>query len=160
MRKENLIIEYCLDPGLKLLPKKMDTDKARIMLITIGLQESRFEHRTQIGGPAHGFWQFEKGGGVRGVLNHYATKNYAENICSNLLIDKNEDVVYDAITYNDPLACAMARLLLWTIPYSLPEIGDKDTAWDQYISVWRPGKPHRDTWNDLYNEALLKFLKV
>jgi hypothetical protein len=45
-------------------------------------------------------------------LNHYATKNYAENICSNLLIDKNEDVVYDAITYNDPLACAMARLLL------------------------------------------------
>lgn len=158
MRKENLIIEYCLDLGLKLLPKKMDTTRARIMLITIGLQESRFEHRTQISGPAHGFWQFEKGG-VRGVLNHYSTKDYAKDICSNLLIDKDEDMVYDAIIYNDPLACAMARLLLWTLPNSLPEIGDKDTAWDQYISAWKPGKPHRDTWDDFYEKSL-EILKI
>lgn len=159
MRKEDLIIEYCLDPGLKLLPKKMDTTGARVMLITIGLQESRFEHRTQIGGLAHGFWQFEKGGGVKGVLKHYATKNYAENTCSKLLVDKDEDTVYNAIIYNDPLACAMARLLLWTLPNSLPKIGDKDTAWDQYISAWRPGKPHRDTWDDLYEKSL-EILKV
>lgn len=159
MRKEDLIIEYCLNPGLKLLPKKMDTTRARVMLITIGLQESRFEHRTQVGGPAHGFWQFEKGGGVKGVLNHYATKDYAKDVCLNLLIDNNEDTVYDAIIFNDPLACAMARLLLWTLPNQLPKIGDKDTAWDQYISAWKPGKPHRDTWDDLYEESL-EILKV
>ena len=28
------------------------------MLLAIGLQESRFVHRRQIGGPACGFWQF------------------------------------------------------------------------------------------------------
>ena len=38
-----------LDPSLKLLPG-MDSPKARMMLLAIGLQESRFEHRRQIGG--------------------------------------------------------------------------------------------------------------
>ena len=47
-----------LDPAAKLLPG-MDSAKARVMLLAIGLQESRFEHRRQIGGPARGFWQFE-----------------------------------------------------------------------------------------------------
>lgn len=54
-----------LDPALKLLPS-MDSVRARMMLLAIGLQESRFEHRRQLGnGPARGFWQFESGGGVR-----------------------------------------------------------------------------------------------
>ena len=38
-----------LDPALALLPPSMDTVRARMMLLAIGLQESRFEHRRQIG---------------------------------------------------------------------------------------------------------------
>lgn len=61
-------LEQVVVPGLELLPAKMDTPKARVMMLAIGMQESRFEHRKQIGGPARGFFQFEEAGGVRGVL--------------------------------------------------------------------------------------------
>ncbi|MCV6902125.1 MAG: hypothetical protein NTT76_05400, partial [Achromobacter xylosoxidans] len=65
------IIDTGISPALALLPAGMDTQAAHVMLLAIGLQESRFTHRQQIGGPARGFWQFEKGtrasrGGVWG----------------------------------------------------------------------------------------------
>jgi hypothetical protein len=53
-----------LEPAAKILPT-YDSPKARMMLLVIGLQESRFEHRRQIGGPAVSFWQVEEGGGTR-----------------------------------------------------------------------------------------------
>jgi hypothetical protein len=54
-----------------LLPCRFASNEAIVMLLAIGLQESRFQHREQIGGPAVSFWQAEKSGGmVRGVLNH------------------------------------------------------------------------------------------
>ena len=56
-------------PGMALLPDRMDTPEARVMMLAIGLQESRFVHRRQIKGPARGFWQFEQGGGVIGVVS-------------------------------------------------------------------------------------------
>lgn len=52
----------------RLLPGVAFTPEAKVMLLAIGLQESRFEHRRQIKGPARGFWQFEAGGGTAGVL--------------------------------------------------------------------------------------------
>ena len=48
------------------LPDRMLSDEAVTMMLAIGYQESRFEHRRQIRGPARGFWQFEHGGGVVG----------------------------------------------------------------------------------------------
>src|SRR5699024_10369063 len=56
-----------LDPALSLLPAVMDTHQARVMLLAIALQESDLAYREQIGGPAHGLWMFERGGGVKGV---------------------------------------------------------------------------------------------
>lgn len=53
------ITEECINPALEILPKKMDSKAARIMLLTIGLQESRLIHTHQIGGPAHGGLLFE-----------------------------------------------------------------------------------------------------
>lgn len=53
----------------------------------------------------------------------------------------------------DPLWYVLGRLLLYTDPKSLPEIGDAQAAWDLYQRVWRPGKPHRQTWDDLYAVA-------
>ena len=45
---------YTLPAALSLLPPRMDTPLARRYVLAIALQESRFEHRRQIGGPARG----------------------------------------------------------------------------------------------------------
>ena len=47
------------------------------MLVTIAGQESAWTHRRQINGPARGFWQFERGGGVAGVIAHPASRQIA-----------------------------------------------------------------------------------
>lgn len=124
------------------------------MMLAIGLQESRFQHRQQIGGPARGFWQFEKGGGVKGVIMHEATRELAQAVCKSRGVPATADAVYAALDQDDVLAAAFARLLLWTDPKPLPALGETDQAWGLYARTWRPGKPHRQTWNALYNRAL------
>ncbi|CAB3905984.1 hypothetical protein LMG3328_04544 [Achromobacter ruhlandii] len=39
------VVERAIEPALVLLPARMDTPAVRVMLLAIGLQESRFEHR-------------------------------------------------------------------------------------------------------------------
>lgn len=136
-----------------ILPARMDSDEARAMLIAIALQESRFEHRAQIGGPARGFWQFELGGGVRGVLNHPGSKQYIRHVLDSLAYDYLPETSYEAIKNNDVLACCYARLLLWTLPDVLPTRGEDEESWKQYIDAWRPGKPHRESWDAFYAAA-------
>ena len=64
------ILKTAIAPAMALLKGVPDSRESRCLLLAIGLQESRFEHRRQMGnGPARGFWQFETGG-VRGVVNH------------------------------------------------------------------------------------------
>lgn len=139
-------------PGFQYLPEKMNTPEAIAMMTAIGLQESRFEYRKQIGGPARGFWQFEEGGGVAGVMRHHSSKRYAENILQELEIKKKD--AYDAIAYNDTVAAAFARLLLYTDPNQLPKLSDSpQISWEYYIRNWRPGKPHRETWDAIWTHA-------
>lgn len=138
-------------PAFSLLPRKMDTPEARTMLCAIALQESRLIHRMQIGGPARGYWQFERMGGVIGVLNHSATSDHAIDVCDALGYSASSRDVYEAIAHNDTLACCFARLLLWTLP--APMATDATTGWDQYLSAWRPGKPHPESWDRLYEHA-------
>lgn len=140
--------------ALLLLPAKMTSPQAEVMLLAIGLQESRFEHRRQIGGPARGFWQFERGGGVRGVLRHKLTAGISAVICADRGVQPNEQDVWVAIERDDVLAAAFARLLLFTDPAPLPALGECAKAWDYYLRTWRPGKPHRRTWDALYAQAL------
>ena len=135
--------------ALAILPPKMDSAEARAMLIAIGLQESRFQHRKQLGGPAHGFWQFESAGGVHGILTHPVTKPIIAGVLEVLRYTPGD--CYDAIADNDVLACVFARLLLWTHPEPLPR--DAAAAWGYYLATWRPGKPHRRTWNAFYASA-------
>jgi len=151
----NNILDKFILPGLSYLPPQMDSVQARAMLIAIGMQESRFEHRKQIGGPAHGWWQFELGGGVTGVIKHPATSNIALDVCRKLVIPFTPTECYEAITYNDVLACCFARLLLWTLPGKLPENGERDKGWQQYMAAWRPGKPRRESWDAYFNTAWL-----
>ena len=146
-------IRYIIEPGLLHLPWRMDSTPARAMLIAMALQESRFTHRRQIRGPARGWWQFEQGGGVAGVLRHSATREHAWAALDRLQYPRDSQAVYEAIEHNDGLATVFARLLLFTVPHALPGPNDVDEAWDQYIWAWRPGKPHRHTWDDFYRQA-------
>lgn len=146
--KPALLLQNAIVPALKLLPSSMDSPQAVAMLIAIAAQESRIEHRAQIGGPARGYWQFELGGGVRGVLTHPSSKPHIQSALAALDYDADSPAItcYGIIQHNDILAAAFARLLLWTLPDPLPDHGEPTEGWDQYIAAWRPGKPHRSTW--------------
>lgn len=147
-----------ITPALALLPARMSSIEAEVMLLAIGLQESRFKHRRQIGGPARGFWQFERGGGVAGVLRHAASREHAVRVCDARGVSPVSEQVYQRLEHDDVLAAAFARLLLWTDAWSLPALGEASRAWDLYIRTWRPGKPHRSTWDSLYEQALAEVM--
>lgn len=148
------ITQTAIKPALALLPANMDSSAARVMLLAIGLQESRFQHRRQIGGPARGFWQFEQGGGVRGVLTHAASAALARQVCEARDVSPSATAVYGRLENDDVLAAVFARLLLWTDAARLPAVGDKEGAWALYLRTWRPGKPHPTTWPALYARAV------
>ena len=87
------ITRDAIDPALALLPGKMDNDRARVQMLAMGLQESRFIHRRQLGnGPARGLWQFERGGGVKGVLEHPASAALARDICIAMDVEPGQAV--------------------------------------------------------------------
>lgn len=156
------IVATIVEPAMKLLPANFDSKQSRVMILAIALQESRFEHRRQLvgtpprpTGPAKSFWQAEMGGGmVRGVRLHKATSRIAAEVYKARNVAANDVDIWDAIENDDVLACALARLLLWTDPGPLPKIGDAEQAWQLYVRVWRPGKPHRATWDALYKQAV------
>ena len=134
-------------PALELLPARMSDSRvqAEIMLLCIGLQESRFVHRRQIGGPARSFWQAEQGGGmVHGVLRHHLTRDHAVRVCDARGVRPVDEQVYAAIEHDDVLAAALARLLLWSDPGKLPAVGKVENAWALYLRTWRPGAAERD----------------
>ena len=151
------IVENIFPIAFNMLPEKMNSKEAQALLISIGLQESRFTSRRQIGGPANGFWQFEKGGGCAGVLKHYQTGPILLPILQTMCYGSTPEDVYQAIEHNDILAVIMARLLLWTVPGKIPGRGEPEASWRQYLNGWRPGKPHRATW-DGFNQAAWKLL--
>jgi hypothetical protein len=136
--------------GLELLPPTMNTLQARAMLYAIGLQESNFMNRRQIGGTARGFWQFEQGGGVAGVMRHPYTYVHVSNVCKALLVPLLANDIYEAIAWNDSLAACFARLLLYTWPHALPTDTEPDEGWRQYITLWRPGFPRPESWKNNY----------
>ncbi len=129
-------------------------DKALVMLMAIAGQESAWAHRKQIGGPARSYWQFEKGGGVAGVLSHPATKGAINTVCTKLDIPCEATTVYEAMAWNDTLAACMARLLLYSDTAALPALGEQETAWSYYLRNWRPGMPHPQTWPARYTTAM------
>ena len=155
------ITRKAIDPALALLPPKMDTPQARVMLLAIGLQESRFMFRYQKiagkpyqKGPARGYWQFERGGGVHGVMSHAATQDMAERICIERAVPFDSVLIHATLETDDILAAAFARLLLWADYKALPALdASHDEAWDCYMRSWRPGKPHRATWDEFHAQA-------
>lgn len=126
-----------------------DTFEARRFLLAIALQESGLKHRRQVvgsteSGPAVSWFQFERGGGCRGVLSHKASSQHMRRICADYNIDPTEQALWEAMRYQDIVAAAAARLLIYTLPSLLPITAEQ--GWQQYIDGWRPGKPHPSVW--------------
>ncbi|PLC06416.1 hypothetical protein CY658_05120 [Variovorax sp. RO1] len=148
------LIKTAINPALAILPMRMDSPRARVMLLSIGLQESHFEHRRQMGnGPARGFWQFERGGGVKGVFTHSASTGHLRNLCDARGVPFDVPTIWAALERDDVLAAGVARLLLYTDPYPLPAEEDAGASWDLYLRTWRPGKPHPRTWPGYHQQA-------
>ena len=140
------VIERAIRPAYALLPASMRSREATVLLLAIGLQESEFKHRRQIKGPARGFWQFEQGGGFRGLLRHASTTKHA----GQLLGDRGysgmtESEQFAQLEVDDVFAAGIARLLLWTDPKPLPAPNQSDKAFEYYLRNWRPGAYTRGT---------------
>jgi hypothetical protein len=119
-------------------------------LLAIALQESGLAHRRQVTaggdelGPAASFWQFEQGGGCKGVLTHPKASKPMDAICDAYNVLATPAGLWEAMRYHDIVAAAAARLLVYTLPSKLPE--DDIAGWGQYLKAWRPGKPHPAEW--------------
>lgn len=157
-----------INQALAFLPKPMDTAQARVMLLATGLQESKFEDRwqvvnlnkPQVKGPARGFWQFERGGGCKGVVTHLASRYWMSLVCAWRGVGFNATALWNCIEQDDVLAAAAARLLYFTDPKRLPDLGDEQGAWNLYLRTWRPGaykrqpKELRAKWAENYAAAM------
>lgn len=139
-----------ITPALALLPAKLDTQLARRHMLAIFLQEADGIHRYQVlkggkKGPARGLPQMEEGGGVRGVLTHPASKELARKVCKVRVVLPTAAAVWARMEFDDILAAAFARLLIYTDPKALPS--EEQAAWEMYrYRLWRPGKPHPEKW--------------
>ncbi len=158
--RQTAAVLKAIDSGLQLLPESMDSREARLLMGAIALQESKGKHRWQIlnvpglKGPARGLWQFERGGGVTGVMQHPRTRNFAKAVCDQHGIPFVPRYVHSALEVNDVLAAVFARLLLWSDPRRLPPIGNISGAWDCYERNWRPGKAKPMAWPENYAAAV------
>lgn len=157
------INDTIIGPALALLPAQMDTPEARVMMLAITFQEDPQQLRAQKviiagkakKGPARGLWQFERGGGVTGVMTHAASRYWAATVCRVRKVEFTPAKVWAALETDDILAAAFARLLLFTDPKRLPALGDAEGAWKLYrVRTWRPGKPHPQNWPRNYETAM------
>lgn len=149
------LLTTAIIPALTFL--NLDSPQARHQLLAIALQESGLKHRRQVtstgkeDGPAVSFWQFEKGGGCKGVLTHTAVEGRMRAACAAHGVEATPAALWEAMKTNDVLGAVAARLLLYTLPNKLP-MASVD-GWNQYIAAWRPGKPHPETWPDNWHAA-------
>jgi hypothetical protein len=151
----DLVARYIAPMAYAVLPTEMASPPATALVLAIGWQESRFAHRVQVKGPARGFFQFEQGGGVSGVLSHPKSAAYARAALKALgyRYEPTPQGCYWALEHNDALAFAFARLLLYTLPWPLPVRTMEAEGWRQYVAAWRPGKPHLDTWGESWKRG-------
>ncbi|MVW75402.1 hypothetical protein [Pseudomonas xionganensis] len=141
-------------PALALLPGRMSEHRpaVEVLLLTTHLQEAPNREQCQLPvrpgkcGPARGIFQFERGGGVAGVLRHPASRPHVFTVCAKLGVVPTLDGIFDALPSQcDVLDAALARLLYWTDRNPLPALGDVEGAWQYYLHNWRPGAWERGT---------------
>lgn len=153
------ITEQAIKPALRIIGNpRMDSPQALVQMLTTASQESKLQARRQLiavvrdgrkvivpEGPAKGFWQNERGGGVAGTMRHPASKDYLQFLCQQRNVDFTSQAIWDAIETDDILAAGQSRLLYWTDPKPMPQIGDVEGAWQLYLRTWRPGAWYNGT---------------
>lgn len=136
--------------------------EAEIMSVAAAYQESKCSARDQgdpnVIGPATGFWQFEKNGGVAEILEHPMTDDIARALAVRSGIAATRDSVWRFFTseQGDELACVFARLLVWkdraALPAATPAAASE--AYAYYDRNWRPGAKRPNDWPTSWNIAL------
>jgi len=149
MRTPQELITKCIEPGISLLPEKMQRNRRAlvVLLLTTVLQESNGTEQVQLPrtpggkpGPAAGIAQFEKNGGLKGIMTHSSTKDTVRDLCAKFGLPFDLDALHEALkTTDDRLDIAFARLLYWADKDPLPTLGDVQGSWEYYLSNWRPG---------------------
>src|SRR5262249_22147474 len=86
--------------------------------------------------------------GAAGATGEVMTEmpNQLIAVCKLLDIPFEVHALFEALAWNDSLACTMARLLLWKDPQPLPAITDAEGRYQYYLRNWRPGAPDRTRW--------------
>lgn len=160
-----------IDAGLVLLPEPLRTLDAKVQLYATSTQENltraprqliKKDGKLQPIGPAAGDYQFEKTGGIRGLINFKSARvqQMLTEVCKARKVAMTADALFDAIQFDPVLAAALARLLYYTDAGALPKAGAEQYAWDVYLRTWRPGAYQRDPkglrakWAKSYAEAM------
>lgn len=160
-----------IEAGLALLPEPLRTIDAKVQLYATSVQENptraprqliKKDGKLQPIGPAAGDYQFEKTGGIRGLVNFKSARlqQMLSEVCKARKVAVNVDALFDAIQVDPVLAAALARLLYFTDAAVLPKAGAEQYAWGVYLRTWRPGAYERDPeglrakWSRSYAEAM------
>lgn len=151
-------------PALARMEPKFQGSAAECMLTAIPTQESDFRSLYQIGKDgraihnlARGFYQFEMTG-VRAVIRHPSCRWLAPFLVKNGFLTPTPEVIHFALPGSSSLQVWLARANLWWYPHSLVEpvldFEHEEAAWQQYLEIWRPGKPHRELWGRAWKLAV------
>lgn len=149
------VLRHAIEPAFAELPPMPSPRWARVMMLAIAGVESGCYARRQVPvGYARGLWQFERGGGTAGVLQHRATAKHAAAALARRQIPAEPAAAWIALERDDVLAAIFARLLLLSDPAPLPD--NQVTGRAIYLRTWRPGKPSSpEKWADSWTMAEL-----
>lgn len=141
--RATVFLDDFLRPTLDFMGEKYEGKLAERQLLAIALQESGLVHRVQVRGPARGFFQFE----ISGCQEALRLDR------ENFLAGYTARTLYDVLPQEECVMVVAARLLLRRHPDPLPKL--PEYGWKQYMSLWRPGKPHPDRWPACWEAATI-----
>ena len=158
--RADVFLGKVIDPGLAWATADvggaLSRPAARRFLLAIAIQETALTDRAQrlaggAAGPARGWWQFEQPT-IGLLLAHRVSGDALRRLCASAWVRPEPAAIWRAIEGHDLLAVGVARLLMLTDPYPVPET--EAAAWQCYaLRLWRPGKPHPGKWPDAWRVA-------
>jgi len=108
----------------------MNSEHAALLLLGTVAQESRFYHRTQLGGgPAKGLYQVELLT-ARDITDRYLKNRHSTRLKFNTAVGLDPNTIWATVPdyfmltllqFNDIFGTAIARLKYWMVPEELPK---------------------------------------
>lgn len=147
----HVALEGFIEPALVLLPPRLTSYDARVLLLAVALQETHLVFRTQKTGrpydkgPGRGLW-FQERPSVERVMTDRNAKDAAIELCKDRGVPYDCALVHAKLEYDDTLAAGFARLLFFVDPKPLPKLSETVEGWETYLRCWRPAKQRLDDW--------------